>query len=220
MSRLIWFAGKVIIFVSLLASPAVHVIYGVINRGPGNEGVNSLLWSQTFVVLTAVSLAWTIRDMNTLQAMARDRLIPDKEEIDQEALQETSAPEICIIQSAEAILSDSYPEETQLIEYLSSMVREAQFHRLPMDTPVLLTVPALRAWRQVIRHEMEVEIHIREADRWGVLGEKLITMNAGMPFMVGIVQVRRNVCASCKVEIGYIGEASSPQQIIKDCLCD
>lgn len=59
---------QVTVFVSLLASPVVHVIYGVINRGPaGNSQVSSMLWSQAFIVLTAVSLAWSIRDMASLR---------------------------------------------------------------------------------------------------------------------------------------------------------
>lgn len=182
---------------SLLASPVVHVIYGVANRGPGNAGVNTMLWSQTFVVFTAVSLAWTIRDLANLRKMTSALSMagggvkgPDDEDV---TVRETSAPEICIIQAAEYLLSARYPgsasDEDVLMRTMHRAVIDASLNRLPMDMPVLQTLPALQAWRQVIRHEMEVEVHIRETHQWGVLGEKLMSMNAGMSFMVGIVQV-------------------------------
>lgn len=199
---------KVIIFVSLLALPVIHVIYSILNRGLGNTTINFILWSQTFVVLSAVSIAWTSRDITTLRRMTRPNgttttaIFNDDDDDDntggsiaygRESPRETSAVEICIIQIAESMLSredgPGQGEDQGLYLSVVRTAREAESHGLPIDTPVLQSAPALKAWRQVIQHQRDVEGHIRETHRWGALGEKLISMNAGMPFMVGIVQV-------------------------------
>lgn len=96
-------------------------------------------------------------------------------------------------QAAESLLSrrsSSRDDEDQTLLSLAVTMGKVASYRLPVDTPVLQTAPALKAWRRVIWHQGGVEGHIRETDRWGMLGEKLMAMNAGMPFMVGIVQVR------------------------------
>lgn len=247
--------AKVIILVSLVASPVVHLMYGVFNRGPGNPTVNFMLWSQSFVVLTAVSLAWTTRDVATLKRMGRanaatsigdennDATIRESKPTvatpggnrskmvtvgggstaavssghrsmiattrrasrmvatirrgsigsDINVSRETSvAPEICIVQAAELLLSQrsgSSEDEDRCLFSMRNTLRTAALHGLPIDTPVLQSVPALKAWREIMKHQSGVEDHIRETHRWGALGEKLMSMNAGMPFMVGIVQV-------------------------------
>lgn len=185
------------------------MIYGILNRGPGNTTVNFILWSQTFVALSAVSIAWTSRDVTTLQRMTRpngttvtgssDEDYDDNNRkkgsiaSDNDKPREASAAEVCIIQAAESMLSRTpgscHDEDRNLLVSMVRTVREAAAHGLPIDTPVLQSAPALKAWRQVIRHQGVVEGHIRETHRWGAFGEKLMSMNAGMPFMVGIVQV-------------------------------
>lgn len=241
-------------------------MYGVVNRGPGNPTVNFMLWSQTFVVLTAVSLAWTTRDVVTLKRMGNanpatatgdenndtniresktalpttkvgrslvvtpgrggsrmvttirggsladvsrgDRRVTASTKrgssmiatarrgsmgSDTGGSRETSTdPEICIVQAAELLLSHrsgSREDEERCLFSMRSTLRTAASHGLPIDTPVLQSAPALKAWREVMKHQSGVEDHIRETHRWGALGEKLMSMNAGMPFMVGIVQV-------------------------------
>lgn len=196
---------QVTIFVSLLASPVVHVIYGVVNGGPGDSQVRSILWSQAFIVLTAVSLAWSVRDMITLwKTTGAAAVTPSTTTLvdpsssgtilDEESQQASVnfSPETCIIEAAEVLLSGhpgSLTDERRALEALSMAVGQAPLHGLTVDTPVLQTANALHAWRNVIQHQGEVERDIRETDRWGLLAEKYISMNAGMPFMVGIVQV-------------------------------
>lgn len=210
------------ILVSLLASPVVSLIYGVVNRGPGDSAVRSMLWSQAFIVLTAVSLAWSVHGVITLRkiiaadaAAAEDKkgAAADDENGDAKtingvhgktgsppgrtrSLSANLPPETCIIRAAEAILSGhpgSVADEDAALAVLSTTVAQARLHGLTMDSPVLQTANSLHAWSKVISHQGEVERDIRETDRWGVLEEKLVSMNAGMPFMVGIIQVRRAV---------------------------
>ena len=316
---------QVTIFVSLLVSPVVSVIYGVMNRGPGNGDVRSMLWSQAFIVLTAVSLAWSARDMISLRKTAAsvtavaaaaaattaattatatttapattadllpngtahddndddannynnvnvnhpvthideqegdspqrptDNLVthidvgdPERstdndhvtrieegdpqqhppnshhvdhlgEDADEAAVaaaaggggggggaggggdttqsptrEEVFSPESCIFQAAEALLSvhpGSIADEDCALEALSVTVKQVPLQGLTVDTPVLQTANALHAWRMVIQHQGQVERDIRETDRWGTLEQKLVSMNAGMPFVVGIAQV-------------------------------
>lgn len=203
---------------SLLASPVVSLIYGVINRGPGDSVVRSMLWSQAFIVLTAVSLAWSVNGVITLRdiiaadaAAAGDpKVADDADKADARSsngldgqtenpppgrtssLSGNLPPETCIFRAAEAILSGhpgSVADEDAALAVLSTTVTQARLHGLTVDAPVLQTANSLHAWSKVISHEGEVERDIRETDRWGVLEEKLVSMNAGMPFMVGIIQV-------------------------------
>ena len=291
---------------SLLASPVVSVIYGIMNRGPGNGEVRSMLWSQAFIVLTAVSLAWSARDMISLRKTAAsvtavaaaaaataattaatataaattadlmttgtvhnedddddddnnnnnnvkhlvnhidkqgdprrptDNLVthidvgdpqrptennhvtrieeggdpqqrpPDNHRVNhlddddgagvgattqRPTREEEFSPESYIFQAAEALLSGhpgSVADEDCALEALSVTVKQVPLQGLTVDTPVLQTANALHAWRMVIQHQGEVERDIRETDRWGMLEQKLISMNAGMPFVVGIAQV-------------------------------
>lgn len=206
---------------SLLASPVVSLIYGVINRGPGDSIVRSMLWSQAFIVLTAVSLAWSVHGVITLQkiiaadaaaAPAGDPNGSDDDRADDSSRRRDSGhdghvkapqqrvgslivklpPETCIIKAAEAILSGhtgSVADEDDTLAALTTAVTQACLHGLTMDVPVLQSANSLHAWNKVISHQGEVERNIRETDRWGVLEEKLVGMNAGMPFMVGIIQV-------------------------------
>ncbi|CAM9233433.1 unnamed protein product, partial [Scytosiphon promiscuus] len=222
--------NQVTILVSLLASPVVSLLYGVVNRGPGDTLIRSLLWSQAFIALTAVSLAWSVHGVIRLRtiiaaAAAADAaaevadtsdagaygidgkisLKDDDNDVDQrfplqnqQRVQEQTkttvnlSPETCIIKAAEAILS-GHPgcvaDEDVALATLVSTVRQVRRHGLTVDTPVLQTANSLHAWTKVISHQGEVERDIRETDRWGVLEEKLISMNAGMPSMVGIIQV-------------------------------
>lgn len=223
---------QVTVIVSLLTSPVVHVVYGVIGRGPGNGEVPSMLWSQTFIVLTAVSIAWSIRDLATLRrtagaavaiATANLNTIPALLDIgidssgrsrpsygkgggkldathardSKAAMGLNFSPENSILQAAEALLSEDHNQnsaldgEHRVINVFSVALRQALMHGLTADTPVLQTADALHAWRKVIQYQGGVERDIRETDRWGVLAEKLISMDAGMPFMVGIVQVMK-----------------------------
>lgn len=102
---------------SLLASPVVHVIVAVINRGPENARVNSMLWSQTFVAFTAVSVAWTTRDVTALRTMTIDsdgssnstgnsnsNSVKNNqhhdEAVGEEAPRDNYSAEICIIQAS------------------------------------------------------------------------------------------------------------------------
>lgn len=246
---------------SLLASPVVSLLYGVVNQGPGDLGVRAMLWSQAFIVLTAVSLAWSVNGVITLQKIIATAATADAaavaaadpigavavddgvvtnngdertssnsngangiiDEIEdqrgqnicsrvvqaqgQEAQTQAqaqaaaaaapaktllSSPETCIIKAAEAILSGrpgSIADEDAALATLKTTVRQVRLHGLTVDTPVLQTANALHAWSNVISHQGEVERDIRETDRWGVFEQKLISMNAGMPFMVGIIQV-------------------------------
>lgn len=209
---------------SLLASPVVSLIYGVINRGPGDSIVRSMLWSQAFIVLTAVSLAWSVHGVITLReiiaadeaaAAAGDQQGADGDDNTDDSIKRTTngpdgqtqalqerarslpaslPPETCIIKAAEAILSGhpgSVADEDAALAVLSTTATQARLRGLTMDAPVLQTANSLHAWSKVISHQGEVERDIRETDRWGVLEEKLVSMNAGMPFMVGIIQVRR-----------------------------
>lgn len=206
---------------SLLASPVVSLIYGVINRGPGDSVVRSMLWSQAFIVLTAVSLAWSVHGVMTLReiiaadaaAAAVDPKGPAADKTDDSStrtnnghdgrtepsqqrtrsLPVNQSPENCIIKAAEAILSGhpgSVADEDTALAALTTAVTQARLHGLTVDAPVLQTANSLHAWSKVISHQGEVERDIRETDRWGVLEEKLVNMNAGMPFMVGIIQVQ------------------------------
>lgn len=204
------------ILVSLLASPVVSLIYGVFNRGPGDSVVRSMLWSQAFIVLTAVSLAWSMHGVMTLREIiaADAAAAADPEGADDDggsrrtsnghdgqiepprqrtrSLPASMPPETCIIRAAEAILSGlpgSVADEDAALAALATAVTQARAHGLTVDSPVLQTANSLHAWSKVISHQGEVERDIRETDRWGVLEEKLISMNAGMPFMVGIIQV-------------------------------
>lgn len=228
------------ILVSLLASPVVSLIYGVVNRGPGDLVVRAMLWSQAFIVLTAVSLAWSVHGVITLQtiiaadAAAADAAAaaadpkgaavdgsstindnrsstnvngndddnqrkPSQQQQQQQRVQGQAAlpavnfsPETCIIKAAEAILSGhpgSVADEDTALAALNATVTQARLHGLTVDTPVLQTANSLHAWSNVISHQGEVERDIRETDRWGVLEQNLLSMNAGMPFMVGIIQV-------------------------------
>lgn len=210
---------------SLLASPVVSLIYGVINRGPGDSVVRSMLWSQAFIVLTAVSLAWSVHGVITLREIIaadaaaagdqkggddddktdddgnnsrrkisenHDRGIETPQQEERPPLTANMPPETCIIRAAEAILSGhpgSFADEDAALEVLATTVAQARLHGLTMDAPVLQTANSLHAWSRVISHQGEVERDIRETYRWGVLEQKLVSMNAGMPFMVGIIQV-------------------------------
>eukprot|EP00903_Cladosiphon_okamuranus_P010158 g9618.t1 len=212
--------NQVSILVSLLASPVVSLIYGVINRGPGDSIVRSMLWSQAFIVLTAISLAWSVHGVITLrEIIATDEaaIAGEQEGVDGDdhtddsgrkttsgpngqtkaqrgrtrSLPASLPPEICIIKAAEAILSGhpgSVADEDAALAVLSTTATQARLHGLTMDAPVLQTANSLHAWNKVISHQGEVERDIRETDRWGVLEEKLVSMNAGMPFVVGIIQ--------------------------------
>ncbi|CAB1102696.1 unnamed protein product [Ectocarpus sp. CCAP 1310/34] len=218
--------NQVTILVSLLASPVVSIIYAIINRGPGNNLVRSVLWSQAFIALTAVSLAWSVHGVITLRKTANAAAVAvaassdpngidngnindpstadngdgidddDQLEVSQRTMAQAETPthlppETCILKAAEAILS-GHPgcvdDEYAALAALTKTVRQAQLHGLTVDTPVLQTAHSLHAWSKVISHQGEVERDIRETDRWGVLEEKLISMNAGMPSMVGIIQ--------------------------------
>ncbi|CAM9440868.1 unnamed protein product [Ectocarpus fasciculatus] len=213
--------NQVTILVSLLASPVVSLMYAVINRGPGNSLVRSMLWSQAFIALTAVSLAWSVHGVITLHKTANAAAVAvaassdlngvdnrntddngdgiddnDQSELSQRTLAQAETPthlppETCILKAAEAILS-GHPgcvdDEHAALAALSKTVRQARVHGLTVDTPVLQTANSLHAWSKVISHQGEVERDIRETDRWGVLEAKLISMNAGMPSMVGIIQ--------------------------------
>lgn len=233
--RISWYGRRVsreqvTILVSLLASPVVSLVYGVINRGPGNSTVRSMLWSQAFIVLTAVSLAWSVRGVITLReilaadaAAAGDQKGAAATDDDDDKTDDRSKsnmanghdgrtetppqrrtrplpaslpPETCIIKAAEAILSGhpgSVDDEDMALAVLSETATQARLHGLTMDSPVLQTANSLHAWNKVISHQGEVERDIRETDRWGVLEQKLVSMNAGMPFMVGIIQVRLSI---------------------------
>lgn len=193
---------------SILASPVVHVIYGIVNQGAGNAQIHSLLWSQAFVSLTAISLAWSIRDTIKLQETAsaikdgfavyrakrRSSTGSGDDSVHKRARR---PPESWVIRSAEALLSgvssspssSSSDDEDRAVETLSETMRLARQHGQPVDSLVLQTEGGLRAWREVVDHYAEVERCIRETNRWGALEETLTNMNAGMPFMVGIVQV-------------------------------
>ncbi|CAM9239840.1 unnamed protein product, partial [Hapterophycus canaliculatus] len=229
--------NQVTILVSLLASPVVSLLYGVVNRGPGDSLVRSLLWSQAFIALTAVSLAWSVHGVIRLRAIiaaaavadaaadataaaagprddgpnstdenkahkddkVKDHSFPQQQREQAQRQWQTTvqmpvyvSPETCIIKAAEAILSadpGSVADEDVALAALISTVRQVHLHGLTVDTPVLQTANSLHAWTKVISHQGEVERDIRETDRWGVLEEKLISMNAGMPSMVGIIQV-------------------------------
>lgn len=221
------------ILVSLLTSPVVSLIFGVINRGPGDSVVRSMLWSQAFIVLTAVSLAWSIHGVMTLRkileadaaAAAADpggavadpggaaAADDDTSNADTaagttschnpqpaRALPTSLSPEVCIIKAAEAILAGSpgsAADEDAALAALATTAAQARTRGLTIDTPVLQTEKSLRAWSKVISHQGEVERDIRETHRWGVLGEKLISMNGGMPFVVGIIQVRVPCARRC-----------------------
>lgn len=228
---------QVTILVSVLASPVVSLFYVVINRGPGDLEVRTMLWSQAFIVLTAVSLAWSMHGVITLQkiiatadaaaaaaakpcAMAAggetndDRAsnnVTGSDEVDgrrrkpsqvqgQAQGQAAAAaqpaglcPESWIITAAEAILSGrpgSADDEDAALATLNTAVAQVRLQGLTVDTPVLQTANSLHAWSKVVSHQGEVERDIRETDRWGVFEQNLISMNAGMPFMVGIIQAR------------------------------
>lgn len=107
------------------------------------------------------------------------------------------SPEICIIQAAEALLSET-PDisdgKDRVIKTISTAAQHAQLRGLTIDTAVLQTGASLEAWRRIIQLQCEVEHDIRETDRWVLLEGKLISMNAGMPFMVGICQVNYLGC--------------------------
>lgn len=206
---------QVTILVSLLTSPVVSLIFGVINRGPGDSVVRSMLWSQAFIVLTAVSLAWSVHGVITLRkildadaaaAAADPRCAADDDTSNADTTAGTSchkpqraralptslSPEACIIQAAEVILAGSpgsAADEDAALAALATTAVQARSRGLTIDTPVLQTEKSLRAWSKVISHQGEVERDIRETHRWGVLGEKLISMNGGMPLVVAIIQV-------------------------------
>ncbi|CBN78895.1 hypothetical protein Esi_0155_0018 [Ectocarpus siliculosus] len=218
--------NQVTILVSLLASPVVSMMYAIMNRGPGNNLVRSMLWSQAFIALTAVSLAWSVHGVITLRKTANAAAVAvaassdpngvdngsiddqstadngdgidddDQLELSQRTMAQAETPthlppETCILKAAEAILS-GHPgcvdDEYAALAALTKTVRQARLHGLTVDTPVLQTANSLHAWSKVISHQGEVERDIRETDRWGVLEAKLISMNAGMPSMVGIIQ--------------------------------
>lgn len=174
------------------------------NQGAGNAQIHSLLWSQAFVSLTAISLAWSIRDTIKL----KDTSIAIKDGIDAYREKRKSStdsgccggdgsvqkhehrpPESWVIRSAEALLSGVSDDEDRALEVLYETMRLARQHGQSVDSLVLQTEEGLRAWREVVGHYAEVERCIRETNRWGALQDTLTNMNAGMPFMVGIVQV-------------------------------
>ena len=228
-------AVQVTILVSLLTSPVLSLIFGVFNRGPGDTVVRSMLWSQAFIVLTAVSLAWSIHGVITLRkvlvedaaaaadptgaaaaaAAAEDTTNnahtaagingPDHQRA--QALATKLSPEACIIKAAEAVLSGSphsVADEDAALAALATTAAQARSRGLTIDTPVLQTEKSLRAWSKVISHQGEVERDIRETHRWGVLGEKLLSMNGGMPFMVGIIQVCCILFVSCATSTRFV----------------
>lgn len=197
---------------SVLASPVVHVIYGIVNQGAGNAQIHSLLWSQAFVSLTAISLAWSIRDTIKLQDTAsaikdciaayraKRRISTDSSGDDGDQKQRAHRPpESWVVRSAEALLSGvssssssfTSDDENKAVGVLYETMKLARQNGQPVDSLVLQTEGGLRAWREVVDHYAEVERCIRETNRWGALEETLTSMNAGMPFMVGIVQVCR-----------------------------
>ncbi|CAM9785465.1 unnamed protein product, partial [Discosporangium mesarthrocarpum] len=98
---------------------------------------------------------------------------------------------MCILEAAETMIAqDSCNEEGDAIAAaaIESMLEKANELHLPVDTPVLQTADSLRAWKQVLHHQRKVEEDIREVDHWEERELKLVSINAGMPCMVCLVQ--------------------------------